>query len=285
MIRAMTQGDIPGAMRLKEAAGWNQTPADWARLLALEPEGCFVDERDGEAAGTATALRYGPEAAWVGMVLVAPERRRQGIARGLMRHALAWLRGRGARRIKLDASDMGLPLYRQLGFVDEQPIERWMRRPSSRERLKADVRPSQTDCPLGPARIDSCRELDRLAFGADRGALLAALAAAEDGVGFAGGGGYLLGRPGSEAWFLGPCAARGEAAAGGLVSAFLAERAGEAVFWDLLPANAPAARLARRFGFRPHRRLMRMALEDEGAPPFGAAHPEYLYAAAGFEFG
>ena len=279
MIRLMTAQDIPGAMRLKEAAGWNQTPADWARLLALEPEGCFVDERDGAAAGTATALCYGSDLAWIGMVLTAPAYRRQGIARGLMRRALARLRGRGVGCVKLDASDMGRPLYRQLGFVDEQPIERWLRRP------EPNVRRTQSKCPPGPLQRAACRELDRLACGADRGALLASLAAAEGGVGFSSGGGWLLGRPGSSAWFLGPCAAREEAAAERLVGAFLTQRAGEAVFWDLLPANAAAARLARRFGFRPHRRLMRMMLEDGSAAPFGAARPEYLYAAAGFEFG
>ncbi len=280
MIRSMTPQDIPGAMRLKEAAGWNQTPADWARILALEPEGCFVDERAGTVAGTATALCYREELAWIGMVLVAPEYRRQGIARGLTRRALDWLRGRGVRCIKLDASDMGLTLYRQLGFVDEQPIERWARRPDGAAAAAA-AEPAAVEL----RQIGEYRELDRLAFGADRSALLASLAAADGGAGFASGDGYLLGRPGSGAWFLGPCAASAETAARGPVSAFLAGRAGETVFWDLLPANASAARLAWSFGFRPLRRLMRMVLADEEAPPFGAAHPEYMYAAAGFEFG
>ena len=279
MIRAMTPQDIPGAMRLKEAAGWNQIPADWSRLLALEPAGCFTDEREGAPAGTATAVCYGTELAWIGMVLVAPEYRRQGIARGLTQRAVAWLRGRGIGCIKLDASDMGLPLYRRLGFVDEQPIERWARFPG-----KAAAAPA-APAAAGGKQLDAHGELDRLAFGADRSALLASLAAADGGCRCANDGGYLLGRPGSGGWFLGPCAASGEAAAGALVRAFLESRASETVFWDLLPANAPAARLARRFGFRPHRRLTRMVLEDGEARPCGAARPDYAYAAAGFEFG
>ncbi len=279
MIRLMTLRDIPGAMRLKAAAGWNQTPADWARLLALEPEGCFVDERDGAVAGTATALCYRTELAWIGMVLVAPEYRRQGIARGLMQRALAWLRGRGIRCIKLDASEMGRPLYRQLGFVDERPIERWARLPG-KERLSAASGIARG----GFDRLDECMEMDQLAFGADRSAVLASLAATDDGAVFSNGDGYLLGRPGSDAYFLGPCAAPGETVAGDLARAFLAGRAKETVFWDLLPSNASASRLAWSLGFRLRRRLMRMVLED-GKAPFGAAHTEYAYAAAGFEFG
>ena len=41
-IRLLGAGDLPAAMRLKEAAGWNQTEEDWLRLLRLEPRGCFA---------------------------------------------------------------------------------------------------------------------------------------------------------------------------------------------------------------------------------------------------
>ena len=33
----MTKADIPAGMALKARAGWNQSEADWRRLLALEP--------------------------------------------------------------------------------------------------------------------------------------------------------------------------------------------------------------------------------------------------------
>lgn len=279
MIRLMTPPDIAGAMKLKKAAGWNQIAEDWARVLLLEPQGCFVDERDGTVAGTTTVVRYGSELAWVGMVLVAPEYRRQGIARGLMQHAVAGLLASGAHCIKLDATDMARPLYRQLGFVDECPIERWMR-PVGKESRS----PTAAVQKIAHKRLDEYKELDRLAFGAERGALLAALTASDRGVGFSNEGGYLLGRPGSEACFLGPCAASVEDSARDLVCAFLEGRPNEPVLWDLLPANVSASRLAWSFGFRPRRRLTRMVLEDGGAS-FGAARPEYVYAAAGFEFG
>ena len=84
MIRLMRVADIPAAMWLKEAAGWNQTEADWANVLAMEPEGCWVEELDGEVVGSTTAICYVQDLAWIGMVLVAPAFRGRGLARGLM---------------------------------------------------------------------------------------------------------------------------------------------------------------------------------------------------------
>ena len=95
MIRLITREDIPACMRLKEAAGWNQTAQDWENLLALEPQGCWVYKIDGVVAGSTTAVCYGRDMAWIGMVLVQPEYRGQGIARKLMRRALHEARRHG----------------------------------------------------------------------------------------------------------------------------------------------------------------------------------------------
>jgi hypothetical protein len=38
-------------MRLKESAGWNQTEADWLRLLSLERRGCFAGPRATASSG------------------------------------------------------------------------------------------------------------------------------------------------------------------------------------------------------------------------------------------
>ncbi|MGB9604498.1 MAG: GNAT family N-acetyltransferase, partial [Bryobacteraceae bacterium] len=84
LIRRLRPEDIPLAMRLKEAAGWNQTEQDWLNLIELEPEGCFALETGGVLASTATVVCYGNELAWIGMVLTAPEYRGRGFARRLM---------------------------------------------------------------------------------------------------------------------------------------------------------------------------------------------------------
>lgn len=39
-LRMMKAGDIPDAMRLKDAAGWNQTALDWERFLGALGRDC-----------------------------------------------------------------------------------------------------------------------------------------------------------------------------------------------------------------------------------------------------
>jgi GNAT superfamily N-acetyltransferase len=277
MIRRMTSDDIPAAMRLKEAAGWNQTEQDWANVLALEPEGCWVDERDGRVAGSATAVCFGKELAWIGMVLVLPEFRRRGIARALMEHALRYLEERRIACIKLDATDMGRPLYAQLGFEDETPIERW-----------GLVPPEETLAPPGEPLDDpsGIAELDRRAFGADRLSLLRLLGEAFPGQAWSAPGAFLMGRPGSNAYFLGPCVAEDAAVARRLVEGLLGEHAGRPVFWDLLPENGEAGALARALGFEKKRSLVRMALGTNCCEELNLRSSLGLqFATAGFEYG
>ena len=90
-IRLLTEGDIGAGMRLKELAGWNQTESDWRRLLKLDSQGCFVACIDHRVVGTATSTAYGPDLAWIGMVLTRANYRGRGFARRL----LAAARGRG----------------------------------------------------------------------------------------------------------------------------------------------------------------------------------------------
>lgn len=271
MIRAMRRSDVADAMALKESAGWNQTAADWELLLAVEPEGCWVYEADGRAVGATTAVAYETALAWIGMVLVLPEYRRRGIARALLAHALDWCDRRGIECVKLDGTDMGRPLYLQAGFVDEEPIERWGGTAAAAAGEPAERLVS----------VEDAAAHDRAAFGADRGRILEALIAAHPADAWAVSNGYALTRPGSRARFFGPCVAGDPAAARRLARAALASCSGEAVFWDLLPANQAAVDLARESGLKPLRRLMRMAR------PAGRklGRPECVFGACGFEYG
>jgi GNAT superfamily N-acetyltransferase len=132
-IIKLERSHIPAGIRLKEAAAWNQTEQDWARLLEMEPDGCFGLLCDGEVVATTTAVCFGQKLAWIGMVLTDPAYRGRGFARRLMEHALEFLERRGVEWLKLDATDMGRPLYLKLGFEDEALVERWVA-PASRLR-------------------------------------------------------------------------------------------------------------------------------------------------------
>lgn len=273
-VRLLDPTDIPAAMCLKQAAGWNQTEADWARLLDLQPDGCFAAEQNGALVATATTLVYGADLAWIGMVLTAPQHRGQGFARTLMAQAMAYAQASAAAQVGLDATEMGIALYQRFGFEQECVVERWGR-PAP---LSAEVRsPIATD-PWTPDR-----ELDATAFPADRLSLLVNLAAEGESAGVAGSA-YAMGRPGSQAAYFGPCVAKSPAMAERLLHWFLALHPHEAVYWDLLPENHEAVLLARRNGFLPLRRLTRM---KRTLRPDAIRRPDssLVFGIAGFELG
>lgn len=279
MIRQMRVSDIAGAMRLKSSAGWNQTVEDWQRLLRLEPQGCFVEAQDGVIVGSTTALRYGTELAWIGMVLVLPSFRRKGIAIALMRHALAWLERSGIRVIGLDATDMGKPLYEQVGFATTDLIERW-ERPSESSPALGDLASARSIPELSAA----LQRLDRESCGFDRSELLLDFCKDSTVCGTSSSDGFAFGRPGSSAWFVGPCVARKKRSAAALLRRLLERQQGKRVFWDFLPSNQSARELATELGFRPVRQLERMMLYWGDSPAL-RSHPKQVFATAGFEFG
>ncbi len=269
-MRALRRADMAGLMRLKESAGWNQTEQDWERLLELEPEGCFGLERDGVIVACSTALVYGEELAWIGMVLTLPDHRGQGYARRMMEYAMAFAWQRGVARVGLDATDMGITLYRQFGFEAVGVAERWERPVMEGSPVPAEVSEWEPDAAL-----------DRTAFGAQRQRLLESLARA--GAATVPGEGYAMGRAGAKAAYFGPCVARSAGAARRLLGWFLTEHAGEAAYWDILADNGAAVALAESYGFRRARTLTRMVRKLR--PGGSAADNSLVFAIAGLEFG
>lgn len=270
-------------IRLSKAAGWNQVAADWERLIDLEPEGCFGLDSDGELAATTTAARFGSRLAWIGMVLTHPDHRRKGYARMLMEHAIEWLEGLRVDWIKLDATEMGAPLYRKLGFEDEGLVERWAGVPEQNLPESSASLPTPTTAtgptPLTPGLL----ALDAAAFGAPRTEILRNLARGEWVV--VDDRGYAMGRSGHQAASFGPCVARSPKVAAALADWHLRRHPGQAMFWDLLPGNAEAVRLAEKSGFELRRRLIRMVRPGvRGAAPL-VFDDSLVYATAGFEYG
>jgi ribosomal protein S18 acetylase RimI-like enzyme len=289
MIRRMRPADIPAAMLLKQAAGWNQTEQDWANVLALEPEGCWVYEAEGSerakqiVAGSTTAICYGQELAWIGMVLVSPEFRGRGYARALMEHALRFLAERRVRVVRLDATDMGRSLYAKLGFRDECAIERWAAPAVPIVRQQSSICTAICTAPL--RSLTELAALDRQAFGAGRTQVIARLAECFPAESLRAEKGFAMARPGSGAHFLGPCVAEDGETARGLIETLLAGHAGQNAFWDLLPENGEAVRLAREMGFECRRRLVRMVLGESEHIETTRGNAALQFATAGFEYG
>ncbi len=251
-LRLLTADDIPGTVALAHASGWNQTAEDIAMLLRLAPEGCFGIEADEGLAATTTLLPLHSQLAWLGMVLTGTAYRRRGLARRLVRRALDYAGELGIPTVKLDATDMGRPLYVEMGFRDEQPIERWS------GRLTA-LRPGNDEAPEGTPVL---RELVR------RSAVYRA------------GDAYALVRPGVRAHYLGPFQASSPEAARALIDGAFRGGEGELHYWDVLPCNSASVRLAQDLGFACVRSLVRMVRGPELR-----GGEERVYAIGGFELG
>lgn len=277
-VRRMTEADIDFGMELKNTAGWNQVPADWDRLIALEPEGCFVATINGQSVGTATTTSYEDKFGWVAMVLVHPDHRRKGIGTTLLDACIDYLQDRVAT-IKLDATPMGKKLYDTLGFVDEYMMERWMGRGLAPTEIKGVT-------PVTEAEIDALCEFDLPVFGADRSRLLQRFlserttvsACMMDGRQMLG---YGIARPGYNSWQIGPVVAGNQSVAEKLLRALLGSFPSEPVFADLLMPNPHILDLVRSLGLEKQRYLIRMYK----GPNLHPGHPEYVYAAAGPEKG
>jgi len=111
-LRRMTDADLPAAQALTDELRWPHRPADW-ELAFRHAEG-FVAERDGQVVGTGLRFRWGPQAATIGLVIVAPAQQGRRIGHRLMSTLLDGLDG---RRVRLNATMEGRGLYERLGFV------------------------------------------------------------------------------------------------------------------------------------------------------------------------
>ena len=282
-LRRMDFADLPLGMQLKEQAGWNQTEADWKRLLALAlapapaADGGCVAEWHGEPVGTAVACAF-DHVGWIAMVLVHPDYRGRGIGTCLVERSIAHLERLAVRSIRLDATPLGRPMYEKLRFRVEYALARWegtapVRSPPPRVvRVDAD-------------HLEAIAELDRRITGTPRARLLHHLfrqqpAAMRVVTGPEGLAGYATWREGSLAAQIGPAMALRAEIGEELMDAMLAACPGRRVFVDIPCDNALATRWAAARGLAVQRPLIRMV---RGAPI--ADRPACLWASSGPECG
>jgi len=312
-MRQMTDRDLPRGMELKDQAGWNQTQADWRRLMELEPPGCFVAELEDRVVGTVAAAAFRP-VGWIAMVLVDTAVRGRGIGMRLVEHAMAYLDECGVRTMRLDATPLGSPIYQRLGFEPQYELARWegvacrgadvgwaKRERGPTEELARDrdaggpalrlthptTQHAAHPClrPVSPDEVQAAARLDDEATGSDRERLLRLLcrhsphamrAFVLDGVLV----GYATFREGSRAWHLGPAIARTDEAGLALLEAVTHDCAGRPVYIDIPVENAAATGWAKSKGLVVQRRFTRMY---RGPRP--CDQPLWLWASSGPENG
>jgi GNAT superfamily N-acetyltransferase len=279
-FRTMRRDDIPAGLSLCRAAGWNQLARDWDLFLNVSPDDCRVAvDGSGKVVGTVTTVRYGDHFSWIGMVLVDPAIRRQGIGMKLLKESLQILKNE--KTVKLDATPAGREVYLKLDFQDEYYLSR-MHCPSV-----ATIAPSGKQ--VRHSKQDDLFKIfpyDHKVFGAKRDSVLGWIwkGASELSFVYERAGeiaGYCFGRHGQNHTHIGPVVAREESIAQELVAAVLKECSGKSVIIDAPHHTRAWLTWLQHNGFFEQRPFMRMFIGDNKWP----GKPEQQFAILGPEFG
>jgi GNAT superfamily N-acetyltransferase len=145
-VRQATSADIADLVRLRrmmfEAMGFDDPaqldaedkaaeayfateipPGRFQGWLALTPDGLAVG-----SGGVVVDLHppsptnLSGRSGYIMNLVTDPRYRRRGIARRLMQAMLQWLAARSIQRVTLHATEIGRPLYEELGFVDSNEM-------------------------------------------------------------------------------------------------------------------------------------------------------------------
>lgn len=249
--------DVAAGLSMSTAAGWNQTLTDWQLLLRLRR--CFVlRDAGGVIIATSPVLPYPSSFGWIGMVLVHALFRDRAFAARLLQRAIDYLRLTGLTPM-LDATPAGRSVYQRMRSADIEGVIRWRREPG-------EVRPRDGLVASPPAVVPAS---DDLAFGADRKAVLSALAQRAKGAVLRHGEAYAVRRRGRVAAHVGQAVCAEPGCVPALLDAAITGVAGPIII-DVPDRSLAAADHAAAAGFVPERMLTRMGWGD----PFHSACPK-----------
>lgn len=278
-VRLLDESDLDVVERLSLQVGFNQTPADWARLIRLAPDGCFAAVHGDHVAATTTTTSYSGRLAWIGMVVVDDAFRRRGIASRLVEHALQHLDSvHRIRNVALDATALGQEVYHRYGFVGQYEIHR----------MQGTARPVDAAGIVGsrrmtPEDLPEVVRMDSTTLGVPRDALIDDLyrsfpegcsVVEEDGRLVA----WSFRRPGARRWHIGPIGALDQQGADLALQSAWADIPGEPVELDVIDGPR-REHVGERFGLSTVRSFVRMVLGPSLPEPgdtgcFATAAPE-----------
>lgn len=157
------------AFEVEDASKGGRAEEFW-RLISESGFAQFTVARHDQRVIGCGALIYYPSHAWIGFMAVKPELRGKGIGRAIMDRLMAEARSFGIKTLRLDATNWGKPLYLSYGFREEYPVRLYDLLPT----VSAD-RVGPMDVNVSRALPQWCLDMDREAFGDDRGPLLRCL--------------------------------------------------------------------------------------------------------------
>jgi GNAT superfamily N-acetyltransferase len=126
-VHRVDEGTYAGFLELVVATGF---PAEWARAsfpssLVRDPDNAmFVGRLDGRPAATSLAVRTG-DVTGVYAVGTLDDARRRGLGTAVTWACVDAARGWGSEAVVLQASEMGYPIYRSMGFESVVEYERF----------------------------------------------------------------------------------------------------------------------------------------------------------------
>ncbi len=286
-IRNLYTPDIDAANEILVAAFQSSRSyqEDLNLYLTLAPHDWYLAEWDGLPAGMVGVVNYGP-LAYVGFMAVHPDFQRKGIAEALMKHGLAEMEAAGCPNALLDASAMGEPLYRKLGFVEDgQSAQYWIEGPLVRKPtdFQSIARESITTRLIRPDDIPNLTQLDTPIFGANRERLFALLIEALPERSFVAedASGQLVGFVFSQPKRIGPLVALNPLAAEALLQAALSVPIEGRIMMIAPVINPFAQALVLKYGFQHFRTNAHMRYG-------GTQHPgrrELIYSLMSFAIG
>lgn len=255
-LKPVRLGDchIAAGLALSSEAGWNQVEDDW-RFMLRSGEGFGFLEQAGTLVASGLTVEF-PQYAWISMILVTPQWRRQGLATQLMERCVETLTRRGLVPA-LDASPEGRQVYLKIGFRDAGTSTRLL------GAIRGDPAPAVAAAVtrMSEADLPDLIAYDAQSSGTERSALLRHLRERLPEAAFVlrrGGKlvGYVLARKGRRSAQIGPLVADDEAAAIALLHA--AGHIAGAFCIDLFDHRTIVRGWLDRAGFQPITRFIRM---------------------------
>lgn len=179
-LRAIAADDLGNCHRLSLRFKWPHRLEDWKFLRQMGQGYLLEHTADGAAlpvVGSVVCTCYGEQHAVIGMLLVQAELQRRGLGRRLMQHAASQVNGRS---LVVNATAAGMPLYRQLGFVQQDVLHQFQG--SSAQPVLVSLPPGERVRPMGKNDVQRLLALDARATGMERSKLLLALLEMSEGV-------------------------------------------------------------------------------------------------------
>jgi GNAT superfamily N-acetyltransferase len=275
----MRSSDFDFAARLSNMENWDNSTDDFRRILRIQPGGAFVATETKRRVGIVTAISYG-RLGWIGNLVVSKGYRKLGIGSWLVKHAILYLRKKGARTIGLFSYKRNLPFYQRLGF----------KRDASYLRLvgKGGVLTSEGPRSVDSRNLERVLAFDRKFFRHRRDRLLRELLRRFRDSSFVtmrNGEllGYIVGKNYDTTCEIGPwlCSREDISIATGLLRAVLNTSIGKPIEITVPRRNRQALRLLRNHEFEDQGSVVRMYYGDRT----GLVDDRYTYAAESLEKG